>query len=200
MLTGLPPLISSQTRLLILGSFPGVASLRAQQYYGHRQNQFWRVLSAVLSNFYDSSPIDISASSYQIRSDWLLSKKLGVWDVYASCQREGSLDSNIRQAVLNDFSTLRTLCPDLQAIAHNGGESFKHAKRVAESMQGYAVRCDGPPLASTAPSGGSVLHEVKSVGVQFHKLPSTSPANASWSFERKVAAWQDVLEKCGLNG
>ena len=170
MLTGLAPLISSQTRLLILGSFPGVASLQAQQYYGHPQNQFWPVLSALLGNIYASSPIDPGASSYQIRSDWLLSKKLGVWDVYASCEREGSLDSKIRQPLLNDFSTLKTLCPDLQAIAHNGGESFKHAKHT------------------------------QNLGVPVFKLPSTSPANASWSFERKLAAWREVFEKCGLNG
>ena len=78
MLTGLPPLVSSQTRLLILGSFPGVASLQAQQYYGHPQNQFWRILSAVLGEIYGSRLINTGASSYQIRSDWLLSKKLGV--------------------------------------------------------------------------------------------------------------------------
>ena len=170
MLTGLPPLISSQTRLLILGSFPGVASLQAQQYYGHPQNQFWRSLCAVLGEIYVSGRINTGVRSYQIRSDWLLSKKLGVWDVYSSCEREGSLDSNIRQAVLNDFSTLRTLCPNLQAIAHNGGESFKHAKHT------------------------------QNLGLPVFKLPSTSPANASWSFERKVAAWHDVFEKCGLDG
>jgi len=170
MLTGLPPLVSSKTRLLILGSFPGVASLQAKQYYGHPQNQFWRVLSAILGDIYGFSFINTGASSYQVRSDWLLSKKLGVWDVYASCQREGSLDSNIRQAVLNDFSTLRTLCPDLQAIAHNGGESFKHAKHT------------------------------QNLGFPVYRLPSTSPANASWSFERKVTAWQDVFEQCGFNG
>ena len=170
MLTGLPPLISSQTRLLILGSFPGVASLQAQQYYSHPQNQFWRVLSAILGEMYGSSSINTGVRSYQIRSEWLLSRKLGVWDVYVSCQREGSLDRNIRQAVLNDFSTLTTLCPNLQAIAHNGGESFKHAKHT------------------------------QNLGFPVFRLPSTSPANASWSFERKVGAWQDVLEKCGLNG
>ena len=169
MLTGLAPLVSSQTRLLILGSFPGVASLQAQQYYGHPQNQFWRILSAILDNIYASSPLNSGPNSYQIRSEWLLSKKLGVWDVYATCEREGSLDSNIRQPVLNDFSRLTTLCPDLQAIAHNGGESFKHAKHT------------------------------QNLGVPVFKLPSTSPANASWSFERKVAAWRDVFEKCGLD-
>ena len=170
MLTGLAPLVSSQTRLLILGSFPGVASLQARQYYGHPQNQFWRILRTILGNICASSSLNCCVSSYQIHSEWLLSKKLGVWDVYASCEREGSLDSNIRQAELNNFSTLKTLCPNLQAIAHNGGESFKHAKHT------------------------------QNLGVPVFRLPSTSPANASWSFERKVAAWRGVFEKCGING
>ena len=163
-LSALPPLISSRTRLLILGSFPGVASLKAQQYYGHPQNQFWRILQAIWSNY----PMNTDANSYQYRSEWLLSRQLGVWDVYAACDREGSLDSHIRNAVLNDFSGLMLRCPDLQAIAHNGGESFKHAAHMAR------------------------------LGLPVYKLPSTSPANASWSFERKLAAWREVFEKHGL--
>ena len=164
MLNALPPLVSSDTRLLILGSFPGVASLRAQQYYGHPQNHFWRILQAI----WPSEPCNTRAYSYQIRSEWLLSKKLGLWDVYASCEREGSLDSNIRHAVLNDFAGLRQLCPHLEAIAHNGGESFKHARHSS------------------------------ALGLPVYRLPSTSPANASWSFERKLAAWREVFEKHGL--
>ncbi|MDP3172342.1 MAG: DNA-deoxyinosine glycosylase [Polaromonas sp.] len=199
MLTGLPPLVSPQTRLLILGSFPGVASLAAQQYYGHPQNQFWKILQAV----WPSSPCPTGVNSYQNRSDWLLARKLGVWDVYASCEREGSLDSAIRQPVVNDFAGLQVLCPELEAIAHNGGESFKHAGRVGALLAEVPadVRRAGPPQASTAPlsrargSAPPEAHEVKSVGVKFYKLPSTSPANASWSFERKLAAWRDVFEK-----
>ena len=163
-LSALPPLVSSQTRLLVLGSFPGVASLKAQQYYGHPQNHFWRILQAI----WPDGPIDMGASSYKIRSEWLLSKKLGVWDVYAACEREGSLDSRIRNPVLNDFSLMRRWCPELQAIAHNGGESFKHSK--VSSLLGLPV----------------------------YRLPSTSPANASWSFERKLAAWREIFEKHGL--
>ena len=164
MLNALPPLVSSDTRLLILGSFPGVASLRAQQYYGHPQNHFWRILQAI----WPSAAANTGATSYQIRSEWLLSKKLGLWDVYASCEREGSLDSNIRHAVLNDFAGLRQQCPHLEAIAHNGGESFKHARHSS------------------------------ALGLPVYRLPSTSPANASWSFERKLAAWREVFEKHGL--
>lgn len=161
MLTGLPPLVSSRTRLLVLGSFPGVASLRARQYYGHPQNHFWKILQAI----WPDSPIGTGADSYKIRSEWLLSRGLGVWDVYATCEREGSLDSNIRNAAVNDFAELLRRCPQLEAIAHNGGESFKHARHTS------------------------------SFGLPVYKLPSTSPANASWSFERKLAAWREVFEK-----
>jgi hypoxanthine-DNA glycosylase len=202
MLTGLPPLVSRQTRVLILGSFPGLASLAAQQYYGHPQNQFWKILQAI----WPSSPLPTGVNSYQNRSDWLLDKQLGVWDVYAACERDGSLDSDIRRPVLNHFAALQQLCPQLEAIAHNGSESFKHAGRVCALLAELPadVRRAGPPQASTAPfshargSAPPEAHEVKSVGVQFYKLPSTSPANASWSFERKLAAWREVLVKHGL--
>jgi hypoxanthine-DNA glycosylase len=163
-LTGLPPLVSGQTRLLILGSFPGVASLAAQQYYGHPQNHFWRILNAI----WPSSRQDICAGSYQNKSNFLLAHGLGVWDVYAACEREGSLDARIRNAQPNDLAGLVGRCRGLQAIAHNGGESFRHARLTS------------------------------SFGLPVYRLPSTSPANASWSFERKLAAWRDVFEKHGL--
>lgn len=167
-LFGLPPIVSRNTRLLILGSFPGVASLRAQQYYGHPHNQFWKILQAI----WPSSPMDMGAESYEKRSKWLLDRGLGLWDVYASCERSGSLDSAIRNPEVNDFATLKAHCPQLKMIAHNGGESFKHARLVRHSLgiEDFAVV----------------------------KLPSTSPANASWSFERKLAAWRAVMVGAGL--
>nr|WP_315495948.1 DNA-deoxyinosine glycosylase [uncultured Rhodoferax sp.] len=160
-LTGLPPLVSPATRVLILGSFPGVRSLQAQQYYGHPQNQFWKILQAI----WPFSAHGICASSYEYRSTWLLERGLGVWDVYASCEREGSLDTAIRNAVPNDIAALQL--PQLQAIVHNGGESYKHARHT------------------------------QTLGVPVYKLPSTSPANASWTFERKLAAWREVMERHG---
>jgi hypoxanthine-DNA glycosylase len=108
------------------------------------------------------------ADSYKILGVWLLARQLGLWDVYAACEREGSLDSAIRRPVVNDFAAIQRLCPSLQAIAHNGGESFKHSKHTLQ------------------------------LGVPVYKLPSTSPANASWSFDRKLAAWREVFEKQGL--
>jgi hypoxanthine-DNA glycosylase len=159
-LQGLPPLLNAQTRILILGSFLGVRSLQTQQYYGHPQNQFWRLIFSIISN---TSPEEYCASRYEIKSNLLLSKGIGCWDVYASCEREGSLDSAIQAAELNDLASLKLRCPQLQAIAHNGSESYSHAKHTL------------------------------ALGLPVYKLPSSSPANASWSFERKLHAWRAAL-------
>ena len=163
-LTALKPLLSDQTRVLILGSFPGLASLRAQQYYAHPRNQFWKILHSI----WPDAEMQPDNASYVAKSQWLLSKKLGLWDVYAACEREGSLDSRIRRPELNDFGALGQWCPHLMAVAHNGGESFKQAARI----------------------------EV--LGVRVYRLPSTSPAHASWTFEQKLLAWRAVFEEQGL--
>ncbi|MBN9369642.1 DNA-deoxyinosine glycosylase [Hydrogenophaga sp. YM1] len=160
-LLGLPPVADARTRLVVLGSFPGVASLRAQQYYGHPQNAFWKILGALWE-------LPLAQASYDQRVAAVLERGLGVWDVYASCEREGSLDTAIRAAELNDFAQLRHRCPELRAIAHNGGESFRHARLT------------------------------RAFGLPVHRLPSTSPANASWPFERKLAAWGELLRQYGV--
>ena len=176
-LQGLPPLVSQHTRVLVLGSFPGAASLAAQQYYGHPRNHFWPIMAGVFSGldaFQEACPFTEGMGSYETcksqvpasyadRCAWLLAGGVGLWDVYASCQRQGSLDADIRQPQVNDFARILALCPQLRLIAHNGGESFKHARHT------------------------------QALGVPVVRLPSTSPANASWSFERKKAAWQAAL-------
>lgn len=158
-LQGLPPLLDARTRVVVLGSFPGVASLRSQQYYGHPQNQFWKIMVAL---FAPDHP-EVLTLAYAARVEWLLAQGVGLWDVYASCEREGSLDSRIQNAQPNDLLSLRVRCPALVAIGHNGGESFKHA-----------------PLT-------------RSLGLAVVRLPSTSPAHASWSLQRKLEAWKDFV-------
>ena len=160
-LTGLDPVIGPGTRLVVLGSFPGVASLQAQQYYAHPRNQFWPILSALWG-------LDLVALPYPRRLEALLAHGLGLWDVYAACRREGSLDSAIEDARLNDLAALRRLAPQLQAVAHHGGESARHRRHT------------------------------EALGLPVLRLPSTSPANASWSFERKLVAWRDVLAAHGV--
>ena len=161
MLEGLAPVVAADTRLLVLGSFPGVASLVAQQYYGHPRNHFWPILSALWG-------IDLCALDYAARLQAMLDRGVGLWDVYASCQRVGSLDSNIEAARPNDLAKLQRLAPALRAMAHNGGESARAMKRTL------------------------------ALGLEVIRLPSTSPANASWSFERKLAAWRAAFERHGV--
>lgn len=161
LLSGLPPLLRPDCRLLILGSFPGAASLAAGEYYAHPQNQFWRILAAL----WPGHPV---GADYAARCAWLLERRLGLWDVYGACERQGSLDSAIRNAQVNDFAALHRRLPALVAIAHNGGESHKHARHTA------------------------------ALGLPVYRLPSTSPANASWSFERKLAAWREVMLACDI--
>jgi hypoxanthine-DNA glycosylase len=160
-LHGLPPVIARHTRLVVLGSFPSAASLQAGQYYAHPRNHFWPILSALWG-------VDLLALSYARRLAEMRARGLGLWDVYASCRREGSRDSAIEHASLNDLASLKRRAPHLQAVAHNGGESARAIKYTA------------------------------ALGVQVLKLPSTSPANASWSFERKLAAWRAALQPYGV--
>lgn len=160
-LQGLAAVAGPDTRLLLLGSFPGEASLAAQQYYGHPRNQFWPLLSAIWQ-------VDLTPLAYADRLQALVDRGLGLWDVYASCRRQGSLDSAIRDAMPNDLPGLAARLPKLRAIAHNGGESAR------------AMRVTG------------------ALGLPVHRLPSSSPANASWSFERKLAAWAAVFQQHGL--
>jgi hypoxanthine-DNA glycosylase len=161
LLQGLAPVVDPETKLVVLGSFPGVASLTAQQYYGHPRNHFWPILSAIWNE-------DLKNAPYARRLAAAREHGLGIWDVYAACEREGSLDSAIENARMNDLAGLKRLAPTLRAIAHNGGESAR-AMRVTTAL-----------------------------GLSVHRLPSTSPANASWSFERKLAAWRQVFEQHGI--
>ncbi|MCY7314153.1 MAG: DNA-deoxyinosine glycosylase [Rubrivivax sp.] len=160
-LTGLPPVIAPDTRLVILGSFPGVASLQAQQYYGHPRNHFWPLVGTLLG-------LDLVALPYADRLDATQARGLGLWDVYAQCRREGSLDSAIEYAALNDLASLPRLAPRLRLIAHNGGESARAMRHTA------------------------------ALGLPVLRLPSSSPANASWSFARKLDAWRQAFEQAGL--
>ena len=161
-LYGLPPVAGPATRLLLLGSFPGIASLAAQQYYGHLRNQFWPILGALWGQ------ADLVRQPYADRLALMRAWGLGLWDVVASCQRQGSLDRAIREAEPNDLAGLLQRLPQLQAVAHNGGESAR-AMRITQAL-----------------------------GLPVYRLPSTSPANARWSFERKRAAWAEVFAKHGM--
>jgi hypoxanthine-DNA glycosylase len=142
-LTGLAPVIAANTRILILGSFPGAASLAAQQYYAHPRNQLWPILSLLTGE-------DLAALPYADRLPRLLAHGFGLWDVLGACERIGSLDSAIRNPAANDFARLRELCPALQTVGFNGQTSGKFAPEFAAA--GYRTLV----LPSTSPAHASL--------------------------------------------
>jgi hypoxanthine-DNA glycosylase len=147
-LTGLAPVIDSRTRILILGSFPGAASLAAQQYYAHPRNALWPILSALTGE-------PLSALPYAERLPRLLAHGFGLWDVLGACAREGSLDSAIRQPAANDFARLRELCPLLATVGFNGQTAGKFASQFA--LVGYQTVV----LPSTSPAHAAFSFEQK---------------------------------------
>jgi hypoxanthine-DNA glycosylase len=123
-LTGLPPVFDAGIRCLILGSFPSPASLAAQQYYGHRQNHFWRLLGAILAEPLPELP-------YAERLRRVLAHHIGIWDVYRACVRPGALDADIRAGEANDLDALIARAPTLERICFNGRCAAKFASRLA---------------------------------------------------------------------
>lgn len=156
LLRSFPPVVNARTRVLILGSMPGEASLAAGQYYAHPRNQFWRLLGELVNE-------DLVALPYEQRLARLQAHHIGLWDVIAACERQGSLDSAIRNAEANDFALLHRLCPALQRVGFNGLTSGKFA-----------------PVFANA-------------GYQTLVLPSSSPAHAGRSFEQKLEVWRGLL-------
>ena len=155
-LLGLSPCIKSDCRVLVLGSFPSAASLAAKQYYAHSQNRFWRLVGDCLS-------IDLQVLPYRERIKRVNAADIGIWDIYASCERSGSLDSAIRNAEFNDFKKLRRRAPGITRVCLNGGTAAKAVRYLTE------------------------------LGFETSVLPSSSPANASQDYAFKLARWRVAL-------
>jgi TDG/mug DNA glycosylase family protein len=157
---GFSPIAAPGATVLILGSMPGVASLRAQQYYGHPRNAFWPIIGE-LYGFSAQAP-------YASRVQALMQAGVAVWDVLQYCVRPGSLDSAIlpTSVVPNDFSTFFDSHPGIKRVCFNGaGAAALFRRHVA------------PGLAFVPPRG-------------YLTLPSTSPAHAAMSLARKLDAWR----------
>lgn len=122
-LTGLAPIFDGKVRLLILGSFPSPASLRAQQYYGHRQNHFWKLMGEILGEPLFELP-------YPERTARVLKRGVGIWDVYQACIRPGALDADIRAGEPNDFAGLVARAPELRRVCFNGQTAARFAPQL----------------------------------------------------------------------
>ncbi|THC42835.1 DNA-deoxyinosine glycosylase [Massilia sp. Mn16-1_5] len=148
LLTGLAPVLDTNVRILILGSFPGAQSLAAAQYYAHPRNQFWKLVGALVGE-------DLTALPYAERLPRLLAHGIGLWDVLGACEREGSLDSAIRKPAANDFERLHELCPALETVGFNGQASGKFAPQFAQA--GYRTLV----LPSSSPAHMAMTFEQK---------------------------------------
>lgn len=126
------PVVDANTRLLILGSLPGDASLKAGQYYGHPQNAFWRLVGGVIGR-------DLAALPYPDRLEALRSARVGLWDVIVRAERKGSLDADIRNAEAADLRRLVADLPQLRAVAFNGATAAKIGRRSLVGTQGLTL-------------------------------------------------------------
>jgi hypoxanthine-DNA glycosylase len=129
-LRGLPPVVAGDARVLILGSFPGVASLAARAYYAHPRNQFWPLLAAVLDE-------PLATLAYPARLARIRARRIAVWDTIIACARTGSLDSAIRDAQHGEVERMRRRAPDIRLVAFNGGTAARTERRWREA--GYAT-------------------------------------------------------------
>ena len=113
------PIINQQSTLLILGSMPGMESLRLNQYYANPRNHFWQILYKV----FDAEPGDIR--DYQEKISFALGKGIALWDVIQSCRREGSLDTAIQDEVVNEFGRLFSQYPGIRYVFFNGAKAYE---------------------------------------------------------------------------
>lgn len=118
------PIVDEKCRVLILGTMPGVMSLKKQQYYGYDQNAFWRIMYGL----FDRKPDD----EYEMRKAFVLQHHIAVWDVLMACEREGSSDSDIKNPVPNDFAALYKSYPNLVNVCFNGGPAERLYRRFVE--------------------------------------------------------------------
>ncbi|MBE1528316.1 hypoxanthine-DNA glycosylase [Sphingopyxis sp. OAS728] len=126
------PHVAPDTRLLILGSLPGVRSLAEQQYYAHPTNQFWRLLGEVVDK-------PLATMDYDDRLAALREAKVGLWDVIRSAERHTSSDSQIREAEAHDLAALVADLPNLRMIAFNGGKAAAIGRKQLSPLDGVAV-------------------------------------------------------------
>lgn len=112
------PIVDSRTKILILGSIPSVKSLEKIEYYGNKQNQFWKILFSI----FDTSFL---AQSYEQKKDFLLDNGVGLWDVVRNCEREGSLDIAIKNQEINDFDSFFKAHPQITTLLFNGKIAYQ---------------------------------------------------------------------------
>lgn len=149
------PIYAADSKILILGSFPSVKSREQGFYYGHPQNRFWKLLARICRSEVPETIAD--------KKELCLSHGIALWDVIGSCEIEGSSDSSIKNAEVNDLNVILNKC-SIKEIFVNGSTAYKLF----------------------------VKYQQKEIGRSAVKLPSTSPANAAWSIDKLYSEWKTI--------
>ncbi|AWH85851.1 DNA-deoxyinosine glycosylase [Flavobacterium album] len=152
-----PPIADINSQIVILGTMPGEKSLELQEYYGNKGNQFWKLLFTIFNTEF--------THDYNEKQKLLKTHHIAVWDVLGYCEREGSLDSRIRNEVPNDFATFYKEYPNIKNVLFS-------SKNAAAYYDKYVGRKGG---------------------IDYAVLPSPSGANASMSFAKKLEAWKEKI-------
>jgi hypoxanthine-DNA glycosylase len=153
-----PYFVNSNTEILILGTMPGLVSLAKQEYYANPRNHFWKIMFTL----FNAMPI---SEVFEEKVQFLLSNKIGLWDVLRNCERKGSLDIHIKNQNENDFETLFNEFPTITKIIFNGKESHKYFLKKFGQIE----------------------------GITYFVMPSTSPAN-TMSFDNKLKIWSTCFK------
>ena len=159
------PITAPSATILILGSLPGQRSLAEQQYYAQPRNAFWKIMGAL----FDAGP----ELPYAERIERLTRHAIALWDVVASAERPGSLDSAIvpSSVVVNNFRGLFETHAGIELVCFNGAKSAElYDRQVLPTLD------------------GDFDH------IRYQRLPSTSPAHAAMRYEEKLERWSIVRE------
>ena len=165
-----PPIIPLQADVLILGSMPGTRSICRQQYYAHPQNSFWPILAQIYSHYLTLEETELWQQGkhqdlpFERKSALLERAGIALWDVLASCQRQNSSDHSICDTICNPIAELVEKAP-IGQILFNGHKSAKLFYQYIHLSSDYIYKV----------------------------LPSSSPANATMSFQKKLEIWRLAL-------
>ncbi len=156
MKNALPPLVTKTSKILILGTMPGERSIALQQYYGNRGNHFWKILFTVLKEEF--------SLDYTVRKELLSRNNIALWNVLASCEREGSGDASIKNEVPNDFEKFHKAYPSIRFV-------FFESKAAERYYKKYIIQ---------------------RTEINYQTLPSTSGLNAGKTFAEKLSEWKTI--------
>lgn len=138
------PIADDKCKILILGTMPGVMSLKKQQYYGYDRNAFWRIMYGLFNRIPDED--------YGKRKAFMLQHNIAVWDVLMACEREGSSDGDIKDPVSNDFTALYKRYPNIKSVCFNGGPAGRLYRRYVKNYEKQEDEHSFYSFPSTSPA------------------------------------------------